>query len=100
MKLGILVTTDRHLDQIRGITEAALAKGHTVVIFATDAGTKLLADPRFSSLSCLSGVTMSYCDYSLQREGSQPVGVPKSIVPGSQYESAIMASESDKLIVL
>lgn len=100
MKLGIMVTTDRHLAQIRGITQAALAKGHTVAIFATDEGAKLLADDQYSSLSALAGVTMNYCDHSAARYGGRPAGLPEAITQGSQFENAIMNSESDKVIVL
>ena len=100
MKLGIMVTTDRHLRQIRGITQAAIAKGHTVAIFATDEGAKLLADRQFSSLSALPGVTMSFCEHSAQRHGGRPAGLPEAIASGSQFENAIMVSESDKVIVL
>lgn len=100
MKLGILVTTDRHLDQIRGIAQAALRKGHTVAIFSTDEGAKLLANAQFSSLSALPGVTMGYCDHSAQRYGGRPAGLPEAIAQGSQFENSIMNSESDKVIVL
>ena len=100
MQFGIMVATDRHLRQIRGITLAALAKGHAVVLFATDEGVKLLADHRFSSLSALPGVTMSFCEHSAQRHGGRPAGLPEAIASGSQFENAIMTSESDKVIVL
>ena len=100
MKLGIMVTTDRHLRQIRGITQAALSKGHTVAIFVTDEGAKLLANHQFSALSALPGVTMSFCEYSAQQFGGRPAGLPEAIASGSQFENAIMTSESDKVIVL
>ena len=100
MKLGIMVTTDRHLRQIRGITQAALAKGHTVMVFVTDEGVKLLANYQFSSLSALPGVTMSFCEHSAQRHGGLPAGLPEAIASGSQFENAVMTSESDKVIVL
>ena len=100
MKLGIMVTTDRHLRQILGLTQAALAKGHAVVMFATDEGVKLLADHQFSSLSALPGVTMSFCEDSAQRHGGRPAGLPEAIVSGSQFENAIMTSESDKVLIL
>lgn len=100
MKIGIMVTTDRHLDQIRGITQAALRKGHAVALFATDEGAKLLANQQFSSLSALPGVTMSFCDHSAQRYGGRPAGLPEAIAQGSQFENAIMNSESDRVIVL
>ena len=100
MKLGILVTTDRFLRQIRGITQAALSKGHTVSIFVTDEGVRLLANQQFSMLSALPGVTMSFCEQSAQCHGGRPAGLPAAIVSGSQFENAIMTSESDKLLVL
>ena len=100
MKLGIMVTTDRHLRQIRGIAQAALAKGHTVSIFVTDEGTRLLANHRFAALSALPGVVMSYCDHSARDLGGRPAGLPEIIASGSQFENAVMASESDKVIVL
>ena len=100
MQLGIIVTTARHLEQIRGISEAALRKGHTVGIFATDEGVRLLANPGFSSLSALPGVTMSFCDHSARHYGGRPADLPKAIVTGSQFENAVMASESDKVIML
>ena len=95
-----MVTTDRHLRQIRGITQAALGKGHSVEIFVTDEGVKLLANRQFSALSALPGVTMRYCDHSAQQFGGRPAGLPETIAPGSQFENAIMTSESDKVIVL
>ena len=100
MRLGILVTTDRHLRQIRGITQAAIGKGHAVTIFATDTGTKLLADDSFAALGALPGVTMSYCAHSAQRYGGRPAGLPGVIASGSQFENAVMVSEADKTIVL
>ena len=100
MKLAIIVTTDRHLEQIRGITQAVLRKGHTIGIFATDEGVKLLANHEFSSLSALPGVAMSFCDHSARRYGGRPDGLPAVISQGGQFDNAIMTSESDKVIML
>jgi len=100
MRLGIMVNTDRHLGQVCGITQAALTKGHRVGIFATDEGVKLLADQRFSALSALAGVTMSFCEHSARSLGGRPAGLPEAIASGSQFENAIMISESDKVIIL
>jgi predicted peroxiredoxin len=100
LKLGIMVTTDRHLDQVVGIARAAQRKGHAVTIFATDKGARLLADPRFARLSALPGVEMSFCDHSARIHGGRPAGLPEEIVSGSQFENATMASESDRVLVL
>lgn len=54
MNLGILVTTDRHLDHVVGISQAAIAKGNEVVIFTMSEGTRLLEFHEFIQL-CQSG---------------------------------------------
>ena len=100
MKLGLFVNTNGRLAAVTGITRAALAKGHTVNIFAMDDGTRLLADPSFSGLSQLPGVTMAFCDHSAQHLGTKPDGLPKEISVGSQYDNATMNHEMDRVIVL
>ena len=100
MKLGILVTRDRHLDDVMGLTKAALAKGHEVIIFNMDAGTKLLGDPKFRELCKTSGVKMSFCDHSAQREAADKEGIPDEIVCGSQFNNAVMMHDADKVINL
>ena len=62
MKLGILVNTDRHLRDIVGLTTAAVAGGHEVVLFAMDAGTRLLGDPSYTELCRLPGVALGGID--------------------------------------
>jgi len=99
MKLGILVNTDRHLEQITGITQAAVLKGHEVIIFNMDDGTKLLNDPDFCALSKLQGVKMSFCRHS-SRSGVGTEGLDKEIIEGSQYNNALMNHDADKVIVL
>jgi len=100
MKLGILVTTDKYLDAITGITKSAISKGHTVSIFNMDEGTKLLANPAFTVLCKTQGVTMSYCDHSAKHVNVSTEGVPSEISCGSQFDNANMNHESDKVIVL
>ena len=100
MKLGIFVDTDRHLAAVIGIAKAAVAKGHEVVIFAMDGGTKLLPNPDFTALCSVKGVSMSYCALNAKAMSIATEGVPKDVVCGSQYNNAIMANESDRLIVL
>lgn len=100
MKLGILITTDRHLKHILGISRAASAKGHEVAIFAMSEGTKLLADSEFIRLSELDNTTMSLCSHSATEFGVDTTGVPKEIIIGSQFNNAMMSNQSDKIIVL
>jgi predicted peroxiredoxin len=100
MKLGLFVNTNGHLAAVDGITRAALSKGHSVTIFAMDDGTRLLAEPAFTTLSQLAGVTMAFCDHSAQHLGTKPDGLPKQISVGSQYDNATMNHEMDRVIVL
>lgn len=98
MKLGILVNTDRNLKHILGITESALRKGHEVSIFVMDEGVRLLRDERFTGLC--KRVSMSFCDHSTHVLNVSKEGIPEDIICGSQYNNAVMAHDSDKVIVL
>jgi predicted peroxiredoxin len=100
MKLGIFVNTDRHLAHVVGITKAALAKGHEVIIFNMDEGTKLLGTPEFAELCSTPGVEMSFCDYSTKLLHVQTEGLPEKIVIGSQYHNAAMNHDADRVIIL
>jgi len=100
MKLGILVNTDKYLDDILGITKSALAKGHEVIIFNMDDGTKLLNNPSFNELCKTPGVKMSFCDHSAKKLNLNTEGIPSEIVCGSQFDNANMNHEADRVIVL
>ncbi len=99
MKLGILINTDRHLNDVLGLTKAALAKGHEVIIFNMDEGTKLLAEPLFRELCSLNGVTMSFCSHNAKARDVSIHGLPDEIVCGSQYNNALMVTEADRVVV-
>lgn len=100
MKLGILVNTDKNLESISGLTKAALAKGHEVMIFNMDAGTRLLANKNLHELCKTNGITMSFCDHSAKHLGITNEGLPQEIVCGSQYNNAVMNHDADRVIVL
>lgn len=100
MKLGIFVNTDKNLDAVQGITKAALAKGHTVILFNMDDGTKLVHSSLYAELCKTPGVQVSFCDHSATHMGISSQGLPKEIVCGSQYNNAVMLHDADKVIVL
>ena len=100
MKLGIVITKDRHLAHVIGIAQAANAKGHEVSLFAMDAGTLLLNKPEFRALCQLDNVVMSVCQHSASEKNVDTDGVSKEIVLGSQFNNAMMNNESDKVITL
>ena len=100
MKLGILVNTNRHLKDVVGLTKAALAKGHEVIVFNMDDGTKLLGTPEFKELCGTKGVVMSFCDHSAKGLNVTTEGLPSEIVCGSQYNNAVMNHNADRVIIL
>ncbi len=100
MKLGILITTDRHLNHILDISRAASAKGHEVTIFAMNEGAKLLANSEFIRLCELDNTTVSLCNHSATEFGVDTTGISKEIIIGSQFNNAMMNNQADKIIVL
>lgn len=100
MKLGMLINTAKHLDDIVGICRAALARNHQVSIFAMDEGTRLLENEAFVALAELDGVSMSLCDHSAKMCGAKIDGLPPKIVCASQLNNATMNHEADRVIVL
>lgn len=100
MKLGMLINTAKHMDHVVGICRAALAKGHEVVIFAMDEGTRLLEKDAFVALAELEGVSMSLCHHSAEMIGAKTEGLSPKINCASQLNNAMMTSEADRVIVL
>jgi hypothetical protein len=100
MKLGILVTTDRHLEQVMGLTAAAVKKGHEVVIFAMDGGIALLDDRDFTNLGEQEGVSTSFCSHSARDQGVDAEAQPPALTVGSQLNNAMMANAVDRMINL
>ncbi len=100
MKLGILVNTNRHAEDLIGLTNAALSKGHEVIVFFMDGGVKLLADENVTGLCNNDGISMSFCDYTTQKNGISKEGICDKIVCGSQYNNSTMNHEADRVLVL
>lgn len=100
MKLGMLVNTAKHVDDVVGICRAAVARNHQVIIFAMDEGTRLLENDAFVSLAQLDGVSMSLCDHSAKMLGAKTEGLPPKIVCASQLSNAMMNHDADRVIVL
>ncbi len=100
MKIGILVNTDKHLEDVGGLVNASILKGHEVIIFVMDRGVKLLEDSNFTKLCKLNGVTVSFCNHDSTRFGANKTNIPPEVVCGSQYNNAVMFHESDRVIVL
>jgi predicted peroxiredoxin len=100
MKLGILVNTDRHADDLVGISKAALSKGHEVIVFVMDTGVKLLSSQDVKDLCNNSGISISFCDYTTEKNGISKEEFCEKMICGSQYNNATMNREADRVIVL
>ncbi|HDZ61646.1 MAG TPA: hypothetical protein ENH40_00680 [Nitrospirae bacterium] len=100
MKLGILVNTDKHADDVVGITKAAASKDHEVSIFMMDTGVKLIGNASIRDLCSIPNVKVCYCDHSAGILDVSKEGVPDAIVCGSQFDNANMNNEADRVIVL
>lgn len=97
-KLGILVSSDKHLDYIIHLTEAAHAKGKEVEIFFTGQGVLLTQAADFKRL--VGKAKMSLCDVSFRALGL------KGDVPGlgfkdfaTQAKNAEIIKNSDRYLV-
>ena len=100
MKLGIFINTDKHAEDVIGITKAAVSKGHEVIIFIMDTGVNLLCNSSVMALSSETGVQMNYCDHNAVQMGIPKDGIPENVGSGSQFDNATMNHDADRIIVL
>ena len=100
--LGILVSSDNHLDYVVKLTEAAHKKGKAVQLFFTGSAVKLGFEPDFAKLVGLARI--SICDISFRANGFHG---REAEVPGvgfkdfaTQARNAEMSAECDRYLVL
>ncbi len=98
-KLGVFVTSDRHLGKLIKLCEAAKAKGDVeVTIFFSHLGTKLTQDPRFGELEGLAH--MSLCNVGFESHGLKP---PVQGIADSDYATQArngeLIEEGDRYVV-
>ena len=98
--LGILVNSDKFLDYVVKLTEAAHKKGKDIKIFFTGQGVLLTQKENFTKL--VGKAKLTVCDVSFRSWGlSEPEKVPgvgfKDFV--TQARNAEMIEECDKYVV-
>ena len=100
--LGILVSSDEHLDYVVNLTEAAHAKGKQVEIFFTGRSVLLTVTPDFKKL--VGKAKISICDVSFRANGLHG---REEEVPGvgfkdfaTQARHAEMVEKVDRYIVM
>ena len=96
--LGMLVSSDKHLDYVIELTAAAHEKGKKVWIFFTGRGVFLTQHPEFAKL--VGKAKLSVCDVSFRANGLE------GEVPGvgfkdfaTQARNAEMIKECDRYLV-
>ena len=97
-KLGILVSSDKHLEYIINLTDAAHDKGKEVEIFFTGEGVMLTQSSDFTRL--IGKAKMSLCDVSyraLGLEGDVPGFGFKDFA--TQAKNAEIIKNSDRYVV-
>ena len=97
-RLGILVSTDKHLDDVIALTTAAYEKGKKVQIFFTGHGVLLTQKPEFEKL--VGKAKLSICDVSFRAnklEGDVPGVGFKDFA--TQARNAEMIEECDRYLV-
>ena len=99
--LGILVSSDKHMDYIINITQSAFDKGKEVKIFFSGNGVRLTLDPNFKEL--VGKAKLSVCDVSFRANGFHG---REEEVPGvgfkdfaTQARNAEMLNEVDRYLV-
>lgn len=99
--LGILVTSEKYLDYVVKLTDAAYAKGKEVEIFFSGTGVLLSLDPQFKEL--VGKAKISICDISFRSNGLHG---REDEVPGvcfkdfaTQARNAEMFSQAGRYVV-
>ena len=89
-KLGLLVSSDKHLDYVINLTHAARNKGKDVEIFFTGKGVLLTQSPDFAKL--VGKAKMSLCDVSFRALGL------KGDVPGFGFKDFATQAKNAEII--
>jgi hypothetical protein len=104
--LGIMVSTDSHLDHLLGLATAAKAKGHQVRIFLTNKGVVLPFDPKFAAVAevvdLAGGDDLALCNVGYEAagyKGQTAPGIPEKGY-ATQTRHGEMIEECDAYINL
>ena len=100
--LGILVSSDNHLDHVVELVNAAHVKGKQTQVFFTGRAVHFTLEPRFAELAGKAKIWI--CDVSFRSNGLHG---REDDVPGVDFKSfatqgrnAEMLAESDRYVVL
>jgi hypothetical protein len=95
--LGIFVSSDKYLDKLIALCQAAKTKDIEVTIFFSHVGTLLTQDPRFGELEGLA--KMSLCNVGFEANGLEPpvVGIHEKDY-ATQARNGEMIEDCDRYV--
>jgi hypothetical protein len=97
-KLGVFVSSDRHLDKIIELCRAAREKDVEVTVFFSHLGTLLTQDPRFVQLEGLAH--LSLCNVGFESHGlKRPVQGIAEKDYATQARNGEMIEDMDRYVV-
>jgi hypothetical protein len=101
MRLGIVVTNDRYLDDVNGLIRAARGRGWEANCFLTDSGVNLLKNPEFMVVATSVPKSVAVCEHSVEGQGISEAEIKgyDTIVVGGQYQDAELVTRSDRVLV-
>lgn len=74
--LGILVSTNRHIDHVIGVAKAAKKAGKGLVIFFTHDGILMTQEPKYQELADIGPDKMSLCNVRWEELGLKGNPIP------------------------
>lgn len=98
MNLGLLLITNGYKDDVIGLINAGVSKGHSVNVFMMDDGVHYCQDSDIVALSQSENVSMSLCDRSCHLRDITADMIPEGIEEGSQLQNAMMHNAADRII--
>jgi len=99
-KLGIFVSSDKHLRHLVGIAKAAERAGKEVIIFFSHKGILMTQDPEFAEL--IGHAQYSVCNVGYEAQGLQGKSIPGMDATGfaTQARHGVIIEECDRYLVL
>jgi len=98
-KLGILVSSDEHLDHLIGISRAASQAGKEVEVFLTNRGVLLTKEDKFKEMEGLAHVSLCNVNFEAFKL-DKPVPVVGDKDFATQARHGMLIEDCDRYIVL
>ncbi len=95
--LGILVTSDKHLDYVISLTETAFNKGKDIRIFFTGRAVKLIESGDFKKLKGKANIAV--CDFSCRSLGLNGLPEIEPAIFETQAKHAEIFKNCDRYVV-